>query len=216
MDKKGLAKKNQLVIVGGARGAGKFAVVGKIIDELEDFEALNTGKAILDISKSFGFSSLDEVRLMDYYRFIEPALLAHIKTLLRLKNLVIESHYHYTTPGLTMSSLRELAGQASSATLILVETAPKDIYLKNKGSGLEWYKDIKNIEKDVIANSDYFRIYTEIMGEKTSVNAIRLTPESFNIAAIIDTIRKDQRSQLLCQEKSSGSAALTEPARARC
>ncbi len=181
MNKEGINKKSKLIIIGGARGTDSFLVSNSFYTRLKDFEILYTGKMLNDIAHRFSINSLDDASLMNYYKFIEPSMIDKIITYLSMKNLIIETHYHYTTPGITTNALRQLGQKASKIALVLVESNPRVIYEKNLTNKIKWYKNIKNIEQDIISNKDYFYIYNNILNKITDVKKFRICPTLKNM-----------------------------------
>ena len=174
MDKKSLGKKKTLYIVGSAKGVKRFYIVNRIY-ELKAGKIIHTGNLINRIIKRLGFKEMDKISIYDYYRYIEPVFVDTIITHLNYTDVILDTHYHYLLPGISIKELLKFKEVVARAKLILVEETKDNIIASNEG---DWYEDIKNVEEDILLNKYYFESYANIFKKFCSCHSIELNKDN--------------------------------------
>ena len=156
MNKKDLSKKNKLVVIGSARGVKRFYIVNKFIEKFPNAKVINTGNLLNKIIKNMGFKDLDSISLLNYYKIIEPVFVEIILSHLEHSDVILDTHFYYLVPGMSIKEILKFKNKISLAILVLVKDDKEVILEENDG---EWFKDIKNTEEDITLNDASFEFY---------------------------------------------------------
>jgi len=171
MNKKELSNKNNLFIVGSARGVKRFYIVNQIMQQFPKAKVIHTGNLLKKIIRDLGFVDMDSISILNYYRFVEPVFSEIILSHLEHSDVILDTHYYYLLPGLSIKEILKFKGKISKAILILVEQNIEDIFKDNDG---EWFSNLKNIEEDVLLNSFSFETYREIFSTFSKVFPLKI------------------------------------------
>jgi hypothetical protein len=186
-------KKNKLIIVGSAFGVNRFYITNEFIEKIRA-KTIHTGTFIQELIKQFNLNEFENLTIKEYHRVIEPSMINSVKNHLEYNNVILDTHFYYLVPALSMISLSKLKGFVDEVILILVEEDILDIFEKNKDSSNPWFKDIKNIESDVIMNRNYIDFYENVIKDFVKVKKIKINiskEDNKKIKEFIDKIKNE-------------------------
>lgn len=166
MNKEKLSKKNNLIIVGSARGIKRFYVVNQFIEEFPESKVINTGNLLQQLIIKMGFKSLDSISIFNYYKYIEPMFIEIILSHLEHSTVILDTHYYYLLPGLSIKEIVKFKQQINNCVLVLVEDCEEKIIEDNDD---KWFESIKNVEEDLLLNKHSFNSYKEIFSSFSNV-----------------------------------------------
>jgi adenylate kinase len=175
MNKKGLEekKKNRLFIIGSARGVNRFYITNKFIERIST-KTINTGAFIFDLTKKLNLKEFDDLSIKEYFQVIEPLLVQSVRDHLEHQDVILDTHFHYMMPALSLNSLLELKDCVSEIILVLVDEKSQIIFERNIDSPDWWFKNIQNIDKDVKLNNYFFDFYKNVFSIYIKTRAIRV------------------------------------------
>tara|TARA_Y100000310_G_C20681509_1_gene816228 strand:- start:4 stop:585 length:582 start_codon:yes stop_codon:yes gene_type:complete len=171
MNKKQLSKKNNLIIVGSARGVKKFYIVNKCMQNLPDAKVIHTGNLLQKIIKNMELGSMDSISIYKYYKYVEPVFLEVILSHLEHSNVILDTHYYYLLPGLSIKEILKFKNKIGKTLLVLVNEDKEEIKNNN---GEEWFKNIKNIEEDILLNKYSFENYKQVFNEFSTMKSLEI------------------------------------------
>ena len=190
MNKKELEskKKNRLIIIGSALGVNRFYITNKFIEEIKA-KTIHTGTFIQNLIEQFQLNNFENLTLKEYNRIIEPSIIKSIQDHLEYNNVILDTHFHYLIPALSLESLSKLNGFVEEVILVLVEEEVMEIFEKNKNSSNWMLKNIKNIESDVVMNRNYIDLYENVINEFSNVKKIKINISKENGEKINEFIK---------------------------
>jgi hypothetical protein len=163
MDKKSVEAKHKIVIVGGSYKVDKDMIAEYALEGNRRSVLLNTGKIIGDVVRDMVLPDLGNLSLIEYHRFVEPAVISTIRNHLTYSDVVLNTVYHYLVPGMSTRALRRMSDKISTAKLVLVTEDPKRVMGRDYAQQNTWYREIGNITEDMRCNEDYFDIYRDVL-----------------------------------------------------
>jgi hypothetical protein len=159
MNKEQLSKKNNLIIIGSARGVKRFYIINKFIEQFPDAKVIHTGNLLQKIIKNMELENIDSISIYNYYKFVEPVFVEIILSHLEHSSVILDTHYYYLLPGLSIKEILKFKNNINKTSLILVNEDKKEIQANNDE---KWFKEIKNIEEDILLNKYSFENYKQV------------------------------------------------------
>jgi cytidylate kinase len=184
-------KKNKLIIIGSALGVNRFFITNKFIEKI-NAKTIHTGTFIHNLIKQFSLNEFEDLTLKEYNRIIEPSIVKSIQDHLEHNNVILDTHFYYLIPALSMESLSKLKNYVDEIILVLVEEDVLNIFKRNNPSSNWMLKNVRNIESDVIMNRNYIEFYENVIKEFTKVRKIKVNlskETSSNINKFIEEIK---------------------------
>ena len=165
-------KMRRIFFVGSARGVNRFYVTNTFMEKFQNAKVINTGVLINNLCKEMGFESQDKITIMDYYRFIEPVLITKILSHLEHTDIILDTHFYWLIPCISVKGLKKIADVISKVVLVLVEEDPTEIYQQKKGRGDIWFDVFDNISDDIFFNRVYFNFYKAFFERNASESSL--------------------------------------------
>lgn len=191
MNKKELEKKkkSRLFIVGSARGVNRFFITNRFVEKFKA-KTINTGTYIINLTRKLNLKSFDELSIKHYFQRIEPILIQSLQDHLEHGDVILDTHFHYMMPALSLDSLLQLKDYVGEVILILVEEETSVVFENNKDSPNWWFKNIQNIESDLRLNKYYLDFYEKVFANFAMTKKIKINITNENLDKIDDFIKK--------------------------
>ena len=186
-------KNRNMFLVGSARGVNRFYVTNKFIENFPKAKVINTGVLIRTICKDLGFKNIDNLTLIEYYRFIEPVIVQKILSHLEHTDVILDTHFYYLIPCLSIKALQKISSNIKSIIIIHIEEDPIKIYQQKRGRGDIWFDSFDNINDDLIFNKAYFEFYKITLQQNIKIFTIEIKLENDydkNIEEFINTLKE--------------------------
>lgn len=186
-----LNKKNhKIYFIGGARGTNTFYLVNKISEIAPNARIIKTGAVIQQLIKKMKLGELDNLTISQYYQFVEPMLVNEIISHLEHGDVILDTHFYYLIPAISIIGLAEIKENFSEAKIILIDDDPISIYKRSSMRNDPWFKDITNIKNDLYANREYHKWYISTLAKDKVVKDIVIHSNQLNSLETINSIKE--------------------------
>jgi len=185
MNKDNINTKHKLYIVGSARGVERYYMIDKLLNEINNLKLIHTGNLIKSIMSDINLKNLDDVSLKDYYSVVEPTAINIILAHLEHKDVLLDTHFHYMLPGISIHNITKLLTKVSKASVILITDTAENIYNKLKNTDV-WFERIDNIRSDVLLNELYFDIYSDTIKKMVPLKSFKISTDRLNKLDLIE------------------------------
>lgn len=184
MNKKTLEKKkHHLMIIGSARGINRFYITNKFIEKSPNATIISTSKLIKKIITEFDFPDLEHIPLINFSKIVEPALTQTVLAHLEHNDVILDTTYYYLLPGISAKEILKFANKTSEVSLVLVSDSPKKIQKKNSET---WFKNIHNIQENLILNSSSFELYKSLFSSFAIIKTLVINLDKPNFEKQIE------------------------------
>jgi len=163
--------KHNLIVIGSARGVNRFYAVNSAIEHFKGAKVINTSELIKSIIKDLDLKDLDNIHLLDYFKYVEPMLTKNILAHLEHNDVILDTTYYYLLPGISSREILKFYNKINTVILVLISDKPKKIQATNN---LDWFKDINNISDDLLLNEYSFKSYISLFSSFARTTSLTL------------------------------------------